>query len=312
MTPTFSIIIPHHNIPRLLERCLASIPQRDDLEVIVIDDNSDPSIVDFQNFPGANRSDVHVIYSKEGRYAGAARNCGIEAAQGKWLLFADADDFFTPCLPRMLDRYADSPHDIIFFHANALDSELYSPSPLALLRIRHIENYYRTYARDPHAGETLLRYAWGEPWAKLYNAQLIRHNNIRFDTTPIHNDTTFTYLAGHHARTIAVDPHCLYCVTYRPGSLSLTVSEPKLLARVAVFSRKERFIKQHDIHYSDPIDNEHYAAIADAWHTSTTLYAQALQIAHQSIPNNLHFQLKSRFFIFKKIVKRVIGWKRRV
>ncbi len=310
MTPTYSIIIPHHNIPRLLERCLASIPQRDDLEVIVIDDNSDPSIVDFQNFPGTNRHDLHVIYSKQGQYAGAARNLGIDAAQGKWLIFADADDFFTPCLPQILDKYANSQHDIIFFHANALDSELYSPSPLALLRIRHIEKYYHTYARKPHTGETLLRYAWGEPWAKIYNAQLIRHNNIRFDTTPIHEDTQFTYLAGHHARSIAVDPHRLYCVTYRPGSLSLSVSVPKLLARVAVFSRKEQFIKHHHIHYSDPIDNEHYAAIADAWLASPTLYAQTLKIAQHSLPNNLHFRLKYRFFILKKIVKKLIGWKK--
>lgn len=41
MTPRYSIIIPHHNIPDLLQRCLSSIPQRNDLQVIVIDDKSD-------------------------------------------------------------------------------------------------------------------------------------------------------------------------------------------------------------------------------------------------------------------------------
>lgn len=48
---SFSIIIPHHNIPDLLERCIASIPMRDDVEVIVVDDRSSPSVVDFDNFP---------------------------------------------------------------------------------------------------------------------------------------------------------------------------------------------------------------------------------------------------------------------
>ena len=44
---SYSIIIPHKNTPKFLQRCLDSIPQREDLEVIVVDDNSDPNIVDF-------------------------------------------------------------------------------------------------------------------------------------------------------------------------------------------------------------------------------------------------------------------------
>ncbi len=51
----WSIIVPHHNIPQLLERCLDSIPERDDIQIIVIDDNSDPTIVDFNMFPGINQ-----------------------------------------------------------------------------------------------------------------------------------------------------------------------------------------------------------------------------------------------------------------
>ena len=40
MTPTFSIIIPHKEIPDLLMRCLRSIPVSGDIQVIVVDDNS--------------------------------------------------------------------------------------------------------------------------------------------------------------------------------------------------------------------------------------------------------------------------------
>ena len=38
--PTYSFIIPHYNIPELLERCLNSIPEREDVEVLVVDDCS--------------------------------------------------------------------------------------------------------------------------------------------------------------------------------------------------------------------------------------------------------------------------------
>ena len=36
----YSIIIPHKNTPRLLERCLCSIPTWDEIQIIIIDDNS--------------------------------------------------------------------------------------------------------------------------------------------------------------------------------------------------------------------------------------------------------------------------------
>jgi glycosyltransferase involved in cell wall biosynthesis len=50
MEINYTIIIPHKNIPHLLQRCLDSIPRRNDLQIIVVDDNSDEDIVDFCGF----------------------------------------------------------------------------------------------------------------------------------------------------------------------------------------------------------------------------------------------------------------------
>ena len=52
ITKKYSVIIPHKNTPELLQRCLASIPKRVDIQVIVVDDNSDLDKVDFYHFPG--------------------------------------------------------------------------------------------------------------------------------------------------------------------------------------------------------------------------------------------------------------------
>ena len=46
----YSIVIPHKNTPDLLQYCLDSIPVRDDVQVIVVDDNSDADKVDFEHF----------------------------------------------------------------------------------------------------------------------------------------------------------------------------------------------------------------------------------------------------------------------
>lgn len=88
----YTIIIPHKNCPDLLYRCLASIPRRDNLQIIIVDDNSDFEKVDFETFPGLNEPCVEVYYTKEGKGAGYARNVGLKHAKGKWLIFVDADD----------------------------------------------------------------------------------------------------------------------------------------------------------------------------------------------------------------------------
>ena len=107
MDINFSIIIPHHDIPQLLERCLKSIPIKEDLEVIVVDDNSNPKLVDFNNFPGMERKDTTCILDKKGGGAGYARNVGMKHANGKWLIFADADDFFTDYFYDIINKYND-------------------------------------------------------------------------------------------------------------------------------------------------------------------------------------------------------------
>lgn len=73
----YSIIIPHKNTPRLLERCLYSIPTWDEIQIIIIDDNSNSESVDFSHFPGNGRKNTEVLFTKEGKGAGYARNIGL-------------------------------------------------------------------------------------------------------------------------------------------------------------------------------------------------------------------------------------------
>lgn len=66
----YSIIIPHKDIPELLQRCLNSIPQREDIEVIIIDDGS-------KAVPVLTREDAELVALSENGGAGHARNIGL-------------------------------------------------------------------------------------------------------------------------------------------------------------------------------------------------------------------------------------------
>lgn len=242
---TYSIIIPHKNIPDLLQRCLDSIPIRDDVQVIVVDDNSDPDIVEFGLFPGLNRPNTEVYFDKTGRGAGRARNVGLEHAKGDWLLFADADDYFNYCLNDVLNEYLNCDSDIIFFNACSLDCDMYTNSDRSLLTNRINEIYFK----NKTLGEFLCRFHQGVPWSKIIKKGLVFENRFCFDETPIVNDTTFAYLIGHKASSISVDRRAIYCVTMRNSSITYTMSTEKYLAIIEVFSRKYKFLKDNGVDF---------------------------------------------------------------
>lgn len=209
----FSIIIPHKNIPNLLQRCLDSIPRRDDVQIIIVDDNSEREKVDFENFPGIGRNNTEVYFDKTGRGAGHARNVGLSMATGTWLIFADADDFFSKNFDYILDehlcKYVDV--DIVYYDFNAVYSE---DTDLGCTLNEHLKLDKFASAKES------IRYKHLVPWAKIIRLDLIKHYNCKFDEVRWGNDTYFNMLAGVLAKKVYIDDSILYIQTKRRNSLT--------------------------------------------------------------------------------------------
>lgn len=229
----YSIIIPHKDIPQLLQRCLDSIPEREDVQVIVVDDNSSPEVVDFSSFPGCDRPDVEVFFTKEGKGAGYARNCGLEYARGKWILFADADDFFRQGFLDVLDGYAYKDYDMVIFRADSVDSD-------TLLLVSPRQSCYDDLFEK--ADWDKLKFSNEVPWAKMISCQLVREHHLRFDETPAANDVLFSTYLDYHARKVTASSKVIYCATIRNASLQYSAILENLLARVDVACRKNSFL----------------------------------------------------------------------
>ena len=244
----YSIIIPHKNIPDLLQRCLNSIPRRDDVQIIVIDDNSDPDKVDFEQFPGLHDPFVEVVFTKEGKGAGYARNVGLTKVVGKWLLFADADDFFNYCINDILDEYVDSDADIVYFKHTSIDTDMYTTT----YRCIHFNRYIDHWLDSLKKADALLRYRHTSVWSRLHKTEVIKKNCILFDEVSIANDITFAYLSGFHAVSICADPRALYCTTIRQGSIRNNKQSIKTkLDDLYVVCKRYRFYKDNNI----PVSN---------------------------------------------------------
>ena len=215
----YSIIIPHKNIPSLLQRCIDSIPNREDIQVIVVDDNSDCDEVDFDHFPGLNEKHIEVIFTKEGKGAGYARNVGLKHAKGKWVIFADADDFFNTCFLETIDKYCNSNYEIIYFGINSV----YSDNMEIANRAHYINDYIKNDLEQNSTFEN-SRFKRYSPWAKLISRIFIEKHNISFEERKASNDIWFSILSGYHAKNVYADITPIYCLTIRKGSLEMTIN----------------------------------------------------------------------------------------
>ena len=102
-----SIVIPVYNVEKYLAKCLDSViyPELEGYEIVVVNDGSTDSSLSVaedyaRRFPGLIR-----VISTENGGLGAARNVGLEAARGEFLLFLDSDDLLCEgALPEIMEK----------------------------------------------------------------------------------------------------------------------------------------------------------------------------------------------------------------
>ena len=241
--PLFSIIIPHYDIPDLLMRCLESIPVSEDIQVIVVDDNSPNADTYLEKYPELSRPYLEFIRTTRGGGAGYARNVGLDYAKGKWLLFADADDFYVDNMYEIITSYVDSKADVIYFKKKSVLSEDITKPAKRDDYINHfIDQYFETH------DERLVRAYMGIPWAKMIRMEIVRETELRFDETKYTNDYYFIAFVGCYAKKIEVSSEILYIATLRQGSLtsSFCKKEGELEIRAEVYFRVMKLLRQYD------------------------------------------------------------------
>lgn len=94
-TPKVSIIIPIFNASKYIEKCVRSVQKQSlkQIEILCINDGSTDNTIDI--LQGLQKEDSRInIINQENSGASAARNNGIKRAQGEFLAFLDADDFY--------------------------------------------------------------------------------------------------------------------------------------------------------------------------------------------------------------------------
>lgn len=234
----FSIIIPHRNSIDLLRKLISSIPQSERIEIIVVD-NSLPTIS--KNEIELDRQ-YQLLYSSPEKGAGGARNVGLDNAHGEWLVFADADDYFTNNAFSIFSSMLTSDVDVVYTCAEGryIDSGEYSK------RADAYNNLINNYLSDKRT-ELDLRLGIPVPWCKMIRHQLVNQYSIRFDEITAGNDIYFSLLVGYYAKKIEAIAEITYIVTVSKGTLTKRRDYESTYARLYSKLHCNQFLKEHGL-----------------------------------------------------------------
>ena len=244
VSPTFSIIIAHYDIPDLLMRCLKSIPVSEDIQVIVVDDNSPDADTYLERYPELSRPYLEFIRAPKNGGAGYARNIGLDHAKGKWLLFADADDFFVGNMYDIINTHVESDADVIYFQKRAVYSENLNCKSS---RSGYIDEIMDIYIKT--GDELPVRTRHHVPWGKMIRKSLIENHHIRFEEIKYSNDILFSVHVGCLAKKIEAIDTVLYVVTSHEGSATYEFCKKpdELRIRAGAAFRYDSFLFQHNM-----------------------------------------------------------------
>jgi len=121
LAPFFSIIVPTYNRAKIIEQMVESLILQSiyDWELIIVDDGStDETEQILEKY--ISKIPLRYIPLPFNRGPNFARNVGIEEAKGKWLIFHDSDNFFTPYSLKLIQR-AIKEHNSLFFFGQSVN-----------------------------------------------------------------------------------------------------------------------------------------------------------------------------------------------
>lgn len=237
-----SIIIPHYNTPDSLIQLIKSIPDRDNIEILIVDDNSKTELAGLMEYI-KNRENIHFYKNDSGtKGAGASRNIALSHMQGEWVLFADADDFFVEGFYDWIASYLDSSYDMVYFPPTSMDVRTGETSSRHVMYMELVENYRK---KPSLKSLTEMKYGFCTPWSKLIRTSILKENDIKFDQIMVSNDIMCMTKCAYYSKKTAAAESVIYCVTRGGKTLTSEKDEGRFDTRIQVLINRYTFLREH-------------------------------------------------------------------
>ncbi|MGW1029900.1 bifunctional glycosyltransferase/CDP-glycerol:glycerophosphate glycerophosphotransferase [Streptomyces sp. NPDC002577] len=215
--PRFTVIVPTHGVPGQLSDCLSSVLDQTfgDFELIAVVSEPDGVCAPIVGTYGDRDSRVRTVHSPADGGLPAARNAGIAAAQGEYLVFLDGDDTLVPDALRTVGIRLDATGDpdLLVFDHERVHWLGGGQGPV----LEHL------LAGAPQEAFSLARHrALPDPlipaWSAAYRRDFVTRHELAFPPG-MFTDRAWSVLAALHADRIAVlDRVCVRHLVRRQGA----------------------------------------------------------------------------------------------
>lgn len=253
--PNVSIIVPVYNAASYLRQCLDSILGQSfrDFEAILVNDGSTDGSLDICR-TYAQADGRFLVIDKPNTGVSDSRNAALKLARGRYLQFADSDDWLTPDATETMYRTAERVGaDLVVCHFYRVAGERAAQQG-------HIKKE-RILTRTDYAEEMMkapANYYYGVLWNKLYRRSIVEADRLFFDpAVKWSEDFLFNLEYLERARLIAAVPTPVYY--YRKREDSLINSQANLRKLIAM--KKSTFNEYKELYQKLDLYDEQKAGV---------------------------------------------------
>jgi len=221
----FSLIVPVYNVEKYLRGCLDSVLHQSFTawEVICVNDGATDGSAQIIEQYAAEDSRISVITEANAGLS-AARNTGMDAACGEYILFLDSDDWLEPDALEILAQNI-SGEDMLCFSGRRYierENKYHLADQLQERTFSTGMDYYNENALLPRD------FAFVCVVLRAYRRAFLADNKLRFKPSIFHEDNLFTPISCYFAGTVKVINRCLYNYRVRTGSITTKFNSKRI------------------------------------------------------------------------------------
>ena len=240
--PIISFIVPVYNAEKYLHQCLDSITQQlNHSELILVDDGSTDASGRICDEYAARHPKIKALHT-ENKGASNARNLGVEAAEGMYIVFVDADDYISKDFVEKF-KQANITADVVFYPMRKLLKDGQS--------IPMKDGICAEAVRDTKASEVLAYISNcskfpASPCGKLVLRSFLIKHQIHFAFNRISEDYDWTYQLLRYAKRYDFFEEGLYTYRQLPQSRSAMGKSKSVEDQLAILKNWEQLDVEKD------------------------------------------------------------------
>ena len=300
----FSVIIPVYNVEKYLDACVQSVLDQDcsDYELILVDDGSTDRSGEICDEYEKKDNRVKVIHQENGGLS-CARNTGIRAAKGDYLVFIDSDDWIDS---NSLDAFEKI---ISKTHPEIIETKLVEEyEDRTVVK----DQYYSAYLEQPFTRERALNWilyetedTWPAP-KRICNREFIMSNDLFFAEGRLQEDIDWTTRLCCCAKTFeGYDEPWYHYRMKREGSITNSI-HAKYITDVIEMAATDRELCDSGDEFSIKAFNEMIGSVYVAINLYKYCSMEDKKIVSSCIKQNkwiFEYTPKKKYKFFSVIVK---------